>query len=257
MERRSFFKKSAIVAGGIIATNQLKSQPTPVAEKEFYELKVYQLTGSGKAQIKKFYTEAVIPSLNNWGAKVGAFEEYGLEEPPKIYLLHIYQNPAQYYEIAMRLRNDKSYLESAKTYMQTPPTQLIFERYETFLMDAFDAIPNLRVPDKSRGLFELRTYESYNEDAALRKVKMFNAEEIALFDKVGLKSVFFGQILAGPLMPALTYMLSFKDMAEREANWAKFRASDEWNVMRVKEEYVNTVSMVRKKFLIPLDYSQI
>ncbi|MBT6004375.1 MAG: NIPSNAP family containing protein, partial [Prolixibacteraceae bacterium] len=111
--------------------------------------------------------------------------------------------------------------------------------------------------DKNRGLLELRTYESYNEDAGRRKIKMFNDEELPLFEKLGLHPVFFGQLLAGRFMPALVYMLWFKDMEERAANWGKFGSSDEWKTMRVKEEYANTVSKVKKVFLTPADFSQI
>ncbi len=46
-------------------------------------------------------------------------------------------------------------------------------------------------------------------------------------------------------------------MKQRDENWDKFRISDEWNEMKVKPEYANTVSKVRKKFLIPLDFSQL
>ncbi|HKI87831.1 MAG TPA: NIPSNAP family protein, partial [Draconibacterium sp.] len=99
--------------------------------------------------------------------------------------------------------------------------------------------------------------ESYNEDAGRRKIKMFNSEELPLFKKVGLHPVFFGQILAGQFMPALTYMLWFKDMEERDANWAKFSSSDEWNTMKNKPEYANTVSLVKRKFLTPADFSQL
>ena len=113
------------------------------------------------------------------------------------------------------------------------------------------------MPSKDRGLTELRTYESNNEEAGQRKIKMFNSEEIALFDKVGLRCVFFGEILAGPQMPALMYMLEFKDMDERKANWKKFGDSSEWNVLKSKPEFANTVSVVNKVFLVPLDYSQI
>jgi hypothetical protein len=88
-------------------------------------------------------------------------------------------------------------------------------------------------------------------------VKMFDMEELPLFEKVGLHPLFFGELLAGKYMPALAYMLWFKDMEEREANWQKFRVSDEWNTMRVKEEYADTVSKVRKIFLKPMDFSQI
>lgn len=113
------------------------------------------------------------------------------------------------------------------------------------------------MPDKSRGLLELRTYESYNEDAARRKIAMFNDEEINLFDKVGLQTVFFSKILAGKMMPALMYMLWFKDMGERDANWKKFSDSPEWKAMSGKPIYADTVSKVHKKFLTPTDYSQI
>jgi hypothetical protein len=171
-------------------------------------------------------------------------------------MLHVYKNPMEYYECVQAMKT-KSFMDSASAYLKLPATQPVFERYETLLLEAFDAIPKLRVPEGGRGLFELRIYESYNEDAGYRKVKMFNDEEIALFDKIGLSSVFFGQNMAGGYLPALTYMLGYKDMAEREALWAKFRASSEWAVMRVKPEYADTVSKVRKKFLIPLDYSEI
>jgi len=133
----------------------------------------------------------------------------------------------------------------------------LFTRYETYLLEAFDKIPRIRIPDPKRGLLELRTYESYNEDAGRRKILMFNKEEIQLFDKIGLKSVFFGKILAGKQMPALMYMLWFEDMNDRTARWDKFRAADEWNTMRVKPEYANTVSTVNKIFLLPEEGSQI
>ncbi len=258
MERRSFLKKSAIVAGATLTASGLKANPIPGQDKDFYEFKVYQLTGGGsKNQMKQYYTQAVIPFLNKWGAKVGAFYEYSMDEPPKMYILQTHKSPADYYDATQAMKTDSAYLEAAKTYLQLPAESPLFTRYETFLMEAFDAIPRFKTPDKSRGLLELRTYESYNEDAGIRKVKMFNNEELPLFEKVGLHPVFFGQIMAGPQMPALIYMLWFKDMEERDANWAKFSSSSEWNSMKAKPEYANTVSKVNRKFLVPADFSQL
>lgn len=258
MKRRSFLKKSAVVAGSAFTAGTMNANPIPPPEKDFYELKVYQLTGSGsKNQVKKYYTEALIPFLNKRGAKVGAFSEYSLEDPPKIYILHAYKNPESYWNAVQEMKTDKTFLDAARSYFTLPADQPVFERYETFLMEAFDGIPQFNMPADNRGLFELRTYESYNEDAGHRKVKMFNDEELPLFVKIGLHPVFFGQLLAGRYMPALTYMLWFKDMQERESNWDAFRNSNEWKNMRVKEEYADTVSKVRKKFLLPMDFSQI
>jgi len=259
MKRRSFLKKSAVVAGSAFTASSLHaSASVPPAEKDFYELKVFRLTGGGaRNQLKKYYNEAVIPFLNKRGAKVGAFNEYSLEDPPTMYILHAHKSPQEYWEAVQEMKSDKKFLDAAQEYFKLPADQPVYERYETFLMEAFDGIPQFKMPDKNRGLFELRTYESYNEDAGHRKVKMFNKEELPLFEKVGLHPVFFGQLLAGRSMPALTYMLWFKDMEQRETNWGKFGSSNEWNEMKDKPEYANTVSKVRKKFLLPADFSQI
>lgn len=258
MKRRSFLKKSAAVAGTAFAAGSLHANPTPFSEKEFYELKIYQFSGGGGVnQLKKYYTDAVIPFLEKRGAKVGAFSEYSMEEPPRIYILHAHKSPMDCWDAVQEMKTDKTYLDAAKSYFDLPASQPVFERYETFLMEAFDGIPQLKMPDSDRGLFELRIYESYNEDAFRRKVKMFDEEELPLFEKVGLHPLFFGELLAGKYMPALAYMLWFKNMEERETNWDKFRVSDEWKTMRVKEEYADTVSKVRKIFLKPMDFSQI
>ncbi len=241
-----------------MAAGSLNANPVPPAEKDFYELKIYQFARrDGVNQLKKYYTEAVIPFLSKWGTKVGAFTEYGMEEPPKVYILHAHKSPVAYWDAVQDIKTNKAYLHAAKSYFDLPAGQPVFERYETLLMEAFNGLPQLQMPARERGLFELRIYESYNEDAFRRKVKMFDVEEIPLFEKVGLHPLFFGELLAGSYMPALVYMLWFKDMEERETNWDRFRVSDEWKTMRVKEEYADTVSKVRKIFLTPMDFSEI
>ncbi len=112
-------------------------------------------------------------------------------------------------------------------------------------------MPEVANPGPEAGLFELRTYEGYSEDATRRKIKMFNVEEIDLFHETGLHPVFFGNMISGPHRPALVYMLHFKDMEERNANWSKFGPHPKWRAMVVKEEYANSVSNIRKSFLVP------
>lgn len=258
MQRRNFLKSSAAVAavaatGGIASATNL-----PVQDKEFYEFRIYQLTGGGsKNTMKAYFSEALMPLFGKFGVKLGAFEEYDKEDPPKLYTIFVYPSAQVYFQVQKELTTNAEYLAAAKTYLELPAAKPVFERYETFLTEAFDKVPQLRMPNKSRGLLELRTYESYNEDAARRKIAMFNDEEINLFDKVGLQTVFFSKILAGRMMPALMYMLWFKDMEDRDATWKKFSDSPEWKVMSGKAIYADTVSKVRKKFLVPTDYSQI
>ena len=258
MQRRNFLKATAAVAAVTATGSALNAKNIPAPGDEFYEFRIYQLTGGGaKNTLKSYFTEALIPLFKKFNVRLGAFEELDKEDPPKVYTLFTYPSAQVYYEMQQYLVTDTDYLAAAKSYFEFPAAKPVYERYETFLMDAFDAIPNLKLPDKDRGLFELRTYESYNEDAARRKIAMFNNEELPLFEQVGLHPVFFGKILAGKYMPALMYMLWFKDMDEREANWKKFVDSQEWKTMSGKPIYADTVSKVRKKFLVPTDYSQI
>lgn len=258
MKRRNFIKSTAAMAAVTVAGSSTAAVSMPTENKEFYEVRVYQLTGGGeKNTMKAYHTNALLPLFNKLNIKLGVFEELDNEEPPKLYTLYAYPSSEVYFRLQKELTTNKEYLAAAKTYFELPASKPVFERYETYLLEAFDSIPQMKVPDKKRGLLELRTYESYNEDAARRKVAMFNDEELPLFEKVGLHPVFFGKILAGKCMPALMYMLWFNDMNERTANWGKFGASPEWKEMSGKQIYADTVSKVRKKFLIPADYSQI
>ena len=258
MQRRNFLKGTAAMAAVTVTGNSLTASTLPAQNNEFYEFRVYQLTGGGaKNTLKSYLTEALLPLFNKMGIKLGAFEELDKEDPPKVYTLFVYPSAQIYFKLQKELSADKDYLTAAKSYFELPATKPVFERFETYLMEAFDGIPKLKFPEKNRGLFELRTYESYNEDAARRKVAMFNDEELPLFEKVGLHPVFFGKVLAGKFMPALMYMLWFTDMEQREANWKKFVDSSEWKTMSGKPIYADTVSKVRKKFLVPTDYSQI
>jgi len=114
----------------------------------------------------------------------------------------------------------------------------------------------MRTPDKSRTLFEYRNYYSPNEEANKRKIKMFNAEEIDLFDKVGINSVCYGEIFAGTRMPALIYLTWYKDEETRNEAWGAFGRHPDWNAMRNKPEYKNTATNNQFILLSPMQYSQ-
>lgn len=258
MKRRNFIKGSALIAGAAVAGQAAAGVQQSASEKEIYELRVYHFRNNGqKSKVEQFYVNSLIPVMNEYGVKVGAFDEYGQTEPPTVYYLLVYPSLTEYHRIRKALWKNELFLQKSGTYFDETAENGTFTRYETFLLEAFDAIPQIRMPAKERGLFELRIYESNNEEAGQRKIKMFNEGELAVFDEVGLHATFFGEILAGPQMPALIYMLWFKDMEERTENWKKFSSAPEWREMSASPEYANTVSVVNKKFLVPAKYSQI
>jgi hypothetical protein len=260
MKRRSFLKSSALVAGGasVIVPAMGGDQNVPV-DKKLFELRVYHLSGNANAKkaLEQYFTDTLIPFLNRHDVKFGAFNEYSLEEPAKLHVLLAYPSSSAYFKVQSGMISDAAFLEASKDYANPEPAEDVYTRYETFLLDAFDSFPSLSVSDEKKGLFELRIYESINEDAGNRKVDMFNKEEIAVFLKVGMLPVFFGRILAGQYMPGLIYMLGFKDMGDRDSAWGRFSVDNDWKIMSAKPEYKDTVSNIRRIFLTRTAYSQV
>jgi hypothetical protein len=88
---------------------------------------------------------------------------------------------------------------------------------------------------------------------------MFNAGEIGIFDRAGFQPVFFGETLAGPQIPNLTYMVTYPSVDERGKYWQKFLADPEKTRLFAIPEYADKliVSKIRSVNLKPLPGSQI
>ena len=88
---------------------------------------------------------------------------------------------------------------------------------------------------------------------------MFNKGEIAIFRRVGLNPVLFGEAILGTRIPNLTYLLAFDDEAARVEAWNKFRSDPEWIKLKSIPEYEDKriVSKITNKLLTPAEYSQI
>ena len=228
-------------------------------QQEFYELRTYEMKygGNGNA-LHSYLKDTYIPAYKRNGAlSVGVFNEYSMSNPSKVYVLTVYKSISDYEKIYEALKSDKIFLSAKFEYDALSNDKVPFTRISVSLFKAFSGMPKLIKPVKGSSLFELRTYEGVNEDAFTRKVKMFNNEELSLFKETKLHSVFFGEMLAGNSVPALTYLLGFKDMAERDANWKVFVDHPEWKRMSSDPQYANSVSNIIREFLVPMAYSEI
>ncbi|MBC6993873.1 NIPSNAP family protein [Neolewinella lacunae] len=251
MQRRNFLAASAAALPFALGASPLAPN-TAAADRQLLELRTYEIKfgGSGQALLLDYLKNALAPALQRLGcADFRTMKELGNEEPAKLWGLISYPN-ADTYLRAQDLSQDATYQAAASGYTAVPAEKPIFSRYSSQLLHAFTGMPQVQDPGDA-GLFELRTYEGYSEDAVRRKIKMFNDEEFPLFYKVGLLPVFFGEMISGPYRPSLVYMLHFKDMEERNANWQVFIAHPEWKAMSAKAEYANSVSNIRKTFLLP------
>jgi len=265
MERRAFLAKSCVagvasLGGGVLGAQTVAGAVT--STREYYELARYEIeTEQQKAGFDAFLSEAAIPALNRLGIKpVGVF--YPEEGISPIYVLLPHPSIVSFVTYIERLSEDQELLARGAEFINAPADNPAYKSVEVQLMAAFAGMPKLERPIDAPGrIFQLRTYESPSEKTGFKKIEMFNTAEIAVFRKVGLHPVFFGQTLAGTKMPNLTYMLVFKDQEERKANWKKFGGDPDWRRLRAMPEYADKAILRRKGitnlFLKPAAYSQI
>lgn len=232
---------------------------TVTAQEQVYELRTYELEFFKPANIlHQYFEKALIPALNRQGiANIGVFEESGESLPKKIYLLIPYNNLQAFQASNDSLIIDTKYLQEASSYLNANEELIPYKRIYTNLIRSSSGFPKLVKPMNEEKLFELRIYESHNESALRRKVKMFDKSEFGIFDDVGLPMVFFGFNIAGTQMPCLTYLLAFKDKAANAQAWAKFGKHPEWQRIIKLEEYANAMNDITRVFLKPLPYSQL
>ena len=229
------------------------------SQSELYELRVYEMDFFKPAKVlHDYFEQALLPALHRQGVEnIGVFEESGEALPKKIYVLITYKDMNAYQAVNQQLGKDAQYNSDASSYMNSPPDQIPFKRIKTSLIKSTPGFPKLSKPAEDAELFELRIYESYNEDALRRKSKMFNESEFDIFKETGLNMVFFGLNISGDQTPCLTYLLAFKNMEEHKEAWSKFGPHPEWQRILKLEEYANTVSSITRVFLKPLYYSQL
>ncbi|HLY17158.1 MAG TPA: NIPSNAP family protein [Bryobacteraceae bacterium] len=255
MHRRQFVTTAA--SAGLAAAAAAAGQANA-----FFELRYYHLRTGGQTQrttdfLRKTYLPAAarlgIGPLGFFGAMIG-------EGSPFILALISYPSAAAFADSAARLAADKEFQQGFDEYNSL--TELSYIRMENSLLRAFDSMPALGAPAETKApprIFELRTYESNNETAAQRKIRMFNEGEAAIFQRLGMAPVFFGQTIVGRNLPNLTYMLSFESMAARDKLWGAFGGDPGWQKLRAQPGYADAeiVSNISNAILRPLDFSPI
>ncbi len=234
---------------------------TVTTNQEYYELRVYRIPSAAKQKIVSDYLEkALVPALNRMGIdRVGVFTLKDTPDDFSIFVLVPYATLEAFSELNPKLASDDDYQETAANLFALSKDDPAYTRIDSRLMKAFAGMPVLEAPSKAAKtrILELRIYESHNQNAALRKVEMFNKGEAELMRKVKLGPVFFGETLISNDVPNLTYMLSADDMESHKQHFKDFLAHPDWEQMKKIERYKDTVSKITSHFLLPTSYSQI
>jgi len=239
MQRRKFITTAAAASALPISCAAMAKDST-ATEKELYEFRTYELKfGGNQKMLLAYLKNALKPAMMRVGANhFMLFEQVAAGGPKKIYALISYPSSAIYIK-AQTLNTDTTFTNDSANYNAS--TKAIYNRFDSWLLNAFDGFPKLEVAENDTDVFELRTYESINEDALRRKIKMFNDEEVPIFRDAGLIPTFFGEMLAGPYRS--------KNMDTHAEGWQNFLKHPEWNRIKVLPEYANTVSNIRNVFL--------
>jgi hypothetical protein len=256
MKRRNFV---AATAAGLAASGLAEE----TAKNQYFALRYYYMrTGAQVDRTTQYLSGAYLPAARRAGVNaVGFFSPVIGERGPYILALSAYASVAAMEAANRHLAADKEFLKGWEDYNTIG--EPAYSRMETALLRAFDGIPELTAPpvDGKGGArtFELRTYESMNEKASRRKIKMFEDGEAAIFRRVGMSTVFFGEGVFGRNLPSLTYMLAFDDLASRERLWKAFSADAEWQKLRARPGLSDAeiVSNISNEILRPLAFSEI
>lgn len=280
IQRRDFLKTSlAASATAALASQAQAATGASAAARELYELRCYHLkadtrlkTNATRAALDGYLEKAVIPALGKRGVKnVGVFTEIEVDKPagtskPKadspLWVLIPHTTFESFVSTSAELNADPAVQQAAATYFALDKATPPYERVDSWLLRAFKGMPKMEVPAFSKNktatrVFEMRTYESYNESKALKKMAMFDDGETQVMRDLNMAPLFFGQALVGKNLPHLTYITSAPDLATHLGNWKKFPTAPGWVKMKDDPKYKDTVSKNTPFFLVPTAYSQI
>jgi hypothetical protein len=254
MTRRKFVPALA-VGGSLLSSAQAKAP-------SIYEIRTIHLRNTPdnqRGRLTDFLQHAAMPAFARAGIGPCAyFASMIAEETPFVTTIASYASLAAMEQQRAKLSADADYKKALAAYNAQPG--LNYERIDSVLGRAFASMPEIVVPTDAAGrLFELRRYESNNATTLARKIKMFESGEIAIFQRLGMRPVFFAETIVGARMPNLVYMLSFDDLASREKCWKAFGADPEWQKLRVVAGNTDAeiVSNISVSLLQPLPFSPV
>jgi hypothetical protein len=258
MDRRSMLTALSASALGYEAR---AAAPT----NTFLEIQTWRLHNSAEGQgprVAEYLEHGLAPALARGGSKLcGAFANVIAPDGPYYVTVSQYASLAAFESALAQLKSDGAHraaLEKLSAGSGVP-----FVRLESSLLRSFDKRPALVLADASEKraprIFELRTYESQSFVTLARKIGMFNDAEMGIFERLGMRPVFFGETIVGPRQPNLMYMLSYDNLAARDTLWKAFGKDPEWAKLRVQPGLTDPeiVANISNVVLRPLAFSEI
>jgi hypothetical protein len=259
MKRRHML--SAVTASAFIDLSATAAE----SPNHFLEIRQWRLHNTTEEQPKRLaeYLERGFgPALERAGAKLaGSFTNFIGADGPYYLTVAEFRSWAAMGDSLNAIRTDEAHRRELQNL--SGGQGLPFVRVESSLLRCFDAMPTVLVdssaPPASPRIFELRTYESQTFATLPRKIDMFNHGEMQIFQRLGMRPVFFGETVVGPRQPNLMYMLSYNDWDARDRLWKEFSSDPEWKKLSgppdMKDPQI--VSNISNVILKPMAFSKL
>lgn len=259
---------SASLPAAVAAGADAPSNGGTTTARDVYELRRYQLKkGPMQQRADEYFKAALVPALRRLGmGPVGVFDLQKDKDPDlhAMYVLIPHPSAESVLTLPSRLAEDAQYQKAGEPFLAAGNGDVPFVTMDSILLQAFATMPHIDVPagaaQNQPRIFELRTYRSPGERAGRKKIEMFEtAGEIAIFRRVGLQPVFYGQDIIGTDLPSLTYMLTYPDMAAHDKAWKTFSGDPEWKKLKSTPGYTDKeiIASIINVFLTPTAYSQV
>jgi hypothetical protein len=263
LKRRDFLKSSIALVAVAGTAGAIAAESGAGKKQEHYELRTYRIKNVEKQKIVSAYLEkALLPALNRMGIdRIGVFKVIDKPDDLSMYVLIPFKTMEAFAELSPKLLVDTEYQKAAGELNAQPKSDPAYTRLESRFYKAFAGMPVIEMPaqtaKKEPRMFEMRIYESHNEEKAALKRDMFNTGEIQLMRDVDLAPVFYGEALVGVDVPHLNYLLSASSTEEHKKHFDTFKTHPTWIGMKDLPKYKDTVSKITSIMLEPTGYSQI
>lgn len=264
MKRRDFLTAGA-VAGLTAATISVDSIQADSSDfnREFVEFRKYTVKDNAKrAALVDILDKALIPALNRQGIKpVGVFIPVEKEEKYRqnVFVVIPHKTVESFVTLTLKLLADESYKKDAVALFETTSKDPVYLDSESMLLYGFETCPKLELPKLgSDRVFQTRLYRSFNIEKNAAKIHMFDhGGELALFRKLNMNPIFFGDAVIGKKLPNLTYMIGCENQEKHDAAWKEFVKHPDWIKIRDLPQYADTATEIDRVVLKPSPGSQI
>ncbi len=264
INRRAFLKKNAsaaLASAAVAGAGPAGLNADAPGSRYLVEMVTFRLqNGAQVAGALGWLEKRAIPlwQKHRFGP-VGVFTEDVGPHIPAVHFIRIYASLAEREAAWNRLTADADWGGAVSDLEKDGPA---FYREESILMNSTPFSPPIRpvAPDEpTRGIFELRIYETPTWRQLGYLHDRFDGGEIAIFHKSGIHPIFYADTLIGPNQPNMAYMIPFESYAQRERAWAAFRENPDW--LKLRDESVRRggeiVRNIANMILVPARFSMI